>query len=324
MVGRRGIPTLLLLPVFIFGGLFFFAPDASAAIVQCGIQNPYECQLCHVVALINSLISFFLYLATSIAALLFAYAGFLYFTSGGSEENVGKAKTIFKDVLIGFIIALCAWLIIDTLLRTLAKGQFSGPNLGKIECVSNRQISPTGSTGAVGGIVQTAPYNANIGTSDCAPGNLQSPTGATWDTQQRQVFSCIAVNESGCQPGIQNSGSSAVGMYQILVGYNNNGVGDTGHNLDFASCTQAAQSAGYSVSGNLNCGSAFRGSKVVDQNLYNACIAAAKNVQCNTDAAQWLYQTSCKSGSSGSCYSPWLGSGDIGGKNQSCVQKYSQ
>ena len=196
MVFPKRIPISLLLPVFIFGGFFFFAPEASAAIVQCGLgSNPLGCQLCSLVALIDNVIRFLLFLAAPIAALLFAYAGFLYFTSGGSEENVGKAKTIFKDVLIGFIIALCGYLIVDTLLRTLANEKFTGPGIGKIQCVTGRQITPTGGSSLSGGglVNQAAPYNATIGSGYCAPSNFSSFGGSA------NQMSCICAKESAGQ-----------------------------------------------------------------------------------------------------------------------------
>ena len=47
---------------------------------------------------------------------MFAYAGILFLTSGGSSSAKEKATSIFKKVLFGLIIALAAWLIVTTIL----------------------------------------------------------------------------------------------------------------------------------------------------------------------------------------------------------------
>ncbi len=39
------------------------------------------------------------------------YAGFLYMTAGGNEENTQKAKDMLRNAIIGLIIILSAWAI---------------------------------------------------------------------------------------------------------------------------------------------------------------------------------------------------------------------
>lgn len=39
------------------------------------------------------------------------YAGFLWMTAGGNEENVAKAKTMIRNAVIGFIIIAAAYSI---------------------------------------------------------------------------------------------------------------------------------------------------------------------------------------------------------------------
>jgi hypothetical protein len=70
--------------------------------------------------LINNVIKFLLFtIATPLCALIVAYAGWLYISSSSSEENKGKAKKILTNVVVGYIIALAAFLIVKTLLSTL-------------------------------------------------------------------------------------------------------------------------------------------------------------------------------------------------------------
>lgn len=89
------------------GGLFPGCPKTG-----CGFNE--------LLKLVNKVIHFILFdLAMPIAAIMFAYAGFLLLTSGGNPETKNKAKKIFWNVFIGFVIALAAWLIVKTILSVL-------------------------------------------------------------------------------------------------------------------------------------------------------------------------------------------------------------
>lgn len=84
------------------------------------------CGFDELMKLINKVINFLLFtIAVPLAAIIFAYAGFLLITAGGDPAKATKAKAIIKNLLIGFIIALAAWLIINTILSTLGfQGSF--------------------------------------------------------------------------------------------------------------------------------------------------------------------------------------------------------
>ena len=71
--------------------------------------------------LVNNIITFILvYMAVPIAAIMFAYAGFLLVTAGGGGAGARtKAKGIFTNTLLGLVIAVAAWLIISTILSIL-------------------------------------------------------------------------------------------------------------------------------------------------------------------------------------------------------------
>ena len=72
-------------------------------------------------ALINKVINFILfYMAVPIAAIMFAYAGFLLVTAGGEVAGARtRAKSIFTNTVLGLVIAVAAWLIISTILSIL-------------------------------------------------------------------------------------------------------------------------------------------------------------------------------------------------------------
>jgi len=66
-----------------------------------------------------NLLAFAVTIAVPIAAVAFAYAGFLYLTAGGNSGQISKASGIFLNVGIGFIIVLAAWLIVNFVLNEL-------------------------------------------------------------------------------------------------------------------------------------------------------------------------------------------------------------
>lgn len=73
----------------------------------------------------NRLIDFALAVSVPLAMIVFAYAGFLYLTSAGSQSRMDKAKGLFKPVLIGFLWILTAWLVVSFIIKGLTSSDVS-------------------------------------------------------------------------------------------------------------------------------------------------------------------------------------------------------
>lgn len=94
--------------------------NASGGLVPCSGTDNDPCTFNKLMTLINKVISFLIFtLALPLAAIAFAYAGFLFLTSGGNTENRSKAKGIFTTVFLGLIAAMAAWLIMYTIISSL-------------------------------------------------------------------------------------------------------------------------------------------------------------------------------------------------------------
>lgn len=107
--------VLMILPLMMF-----------AQLVPCGMGDS-QCTLCHLWLLISNVINFILrdiVLPVSVIAIIIA--GILFITAGGSESQIGQAKSVFTGVVWGIVIAFGAWLIVDTIMKSLASGEFSG------------------------------------------------------------------------------------------------------------------------------------------------------------------------------------------------------
>jgi hypothetical protein len=75
-----------------------------------------NCGFNDLLTLVNTFINFILTrLAVPIAAIMFAYAGFLLVFSGGESSKRTKAKDIFINVAIGLVFVAACWLIIHTI-----------------------------------------------------------------------------------------------------------------------------------------------------------------------------------------------------------------
>lgn len=97
------------------GGL---VPCGNAKDAEGNIINP--CDFDYFLFMINKIVTFVLkYLAIPLAALSFAYAGFLLLFSGGQSSQRQKAKGIFMDTVIGLVLVAACWLIISTILSVL-------------------------------------------------------------------------------------------------------------------------------------------------------------------------------------------------------------
>ena len=122
------------------------SPDGG--LVPCGfgsgIQNSTSCQACNLAQLVQNLINFAIGISIPIAAVLFAWAGILYFTSGADPSNKERAKGIFKNAFVGFLIAISAWLVVNTILHTLLSGGSIPQNSWfTVQCSANRPVQGT-------------------------------------------------------------------------------------------------------------------------------------------------------------------------------------
>ncbi len=112
------VPIIFLL-VFLFG---FFVPSAFAGdlgLAQLSGCTGLDCSACNVVSMANGLITWLIGILFVIFALLLAIAGVKLVTSGGNHHALDEAKSSFINAIVGFMIILAAWLIVDTIMRAL-------------------------------------------------------------------------------------------------------------------------------------------------------------------------------------------------------------
>ena len=87
-----------------------------AKIVPCTGVN---CTVCNIAELAQNVLNTGIFIAVFLSAVLFAWAGFKYLSAAGSDGQVKEARGIFLNVLIGLLIILAAWLVVDALMATM-------------------------------------------------------------------------------------------------------------------------------------------------------------------------------------------------------------
>lgn len=112
-------------PLLVFGQTGGGLPRRIVPCDGTSVGGGTECTVCHLAQLAQNIINTGIFITVTASAVLFAYAGFLYLTSA-AQDNISQAKSIFKNVLIGLIVLMSAWLIVDTLMKSVLGGDF-GP-----------------------------------------------------------------------------------------------------------------------------------------------------------------------------------------------------
>ena len=108
----------------LFGLTLFVLPTVSNADTVTGIAqlancSGADCSACNVVYMANGIIKWLIGILCIIFAVLLAIAGVKLVTSGGNPGALDAAKSSFTNAIIGFIIVLAAWLVVDTIIRSL-------------------------------------------------------------------------------------------------------------------------------------------------------------------------------------------------------------
>ncbi len=305
--------------------LLFTLPSfaAAAGLVPCGAAGQESCQLCHTVPLLSNVMQWILTMLAVVAGMMLVYAGFVAVTSAGQTNGLEFVKRTLANIALGVLIALAAWLIVDTFLRGLLNADSYGI-WNEIQCVAQPQPQRYEASGR--GNATLTPYevptedlecdfltnnfNCSAQNQDCiarggTPGEPVNGVvrctfpprpivGGTCTPQADGPCSEAALRaagfgnlapqaaqivgiESGCNPRAQSGSdtttdgrSYSIGIWQINLAVHT--LSCNGQNLN---CPSAFVDNG--TRNNLN----VREYRIVNEALYQQCVTAAMNPQCN-------------------------------------------
>lgn len=90
------------------------------ALIKCDGTVDSPCGFTQLIKLVQDGLNLIFAFAAFIAAAMFMYAGFLMLTAVGNMAQITKAKSIFRRVVIGFLIMFLSFLLVQELLKKLA------------------------------------------------------------------------------------------------------------------------------------------------------------------------------------------------------------
>ena len=161
----NGMKKIFSLGLFMFVVISVFVPHITSArtlfyiwegtTCASGNQGPSEpCGLCDALVVGRNIIEDMFKVSLIIATVFIIYGGFTLMTAGGSEKRVSSAKEIIKNAVIGLLVALTAWLIINTIFGSLITGSATAP-WNVVECGVGSVSGPRETIGGEGTDVKT-------------------------------------------------------------------------------------------------------------------------------------------------------------------------
>lgn len=117
--------------ILIFFLLVLFIPlsTKAAGLVPCGGSDDpstikdesLPCTVCDLLVLFQNVLKKALEFAFLIVIVFIVYGGFCWIFSGGNETNIKAGMKIITNAMIGLMIVLCAWLIVNTVFWLIAQ-----------------------------------------------------------------------------------------------------------------------------------------------------------------------------------------------------------
>jgi len=193
-----GVALLVLMSGFL---LFISFADAQASLVNCGRTGTGfddRCRLCDLIVGIKGIIDWGRSIMVAIALTAIVAGVIMYIVSAGNQQMMESAKNIIKQALIGVVIVLTAWLIVNTSMWLLASKSdldIGATSWDSFTCeYSNSQASGGGGT-----------------TGGGATGGGSAPT-AMDEINKRNLLTAagVGVNNTNCDPG-ETTGCTTIG-----------------------------------------------------------------------------------------------------------------
>lgn len=105
------------------------APQPVSAVAECGVDDPLGLDCAASTGLTNQdprlvvgrIINVSLTLLGTIAVALIVYAGFLWMTAAGNDDQITKARGIIYAAVIGLVIILSAYAITNFIIGNIYK-----------------------------------------------------------------------------------------------------------------------------------------------------------------------------------------------------------
>lgn len=137
----------ILLPILVFG-ICALVPHAASAAGNATFFGPIIPPACHcdtaqlgyasapdwgcVLQVIQNAMNFAISLGFIIFVLVLAYAGVLFIANPANPSARETGKTVIVNALVGLLVALCSWLLVDFVMKTLYHPEASGTGVAQL------------------------------------------------------------------------------------------------------------------------------------------------------------------------------------------------
>ena len=288
--------VIIFICLLVFGLFLWSSTEVWAQIVPAGTNNysPEGYGTCEAVDLANNVIKFLFGMASLFAVIVFVYAGFLMVSSRGDAGQVQKAKGMFTNVIIGFVIMLAAFLIVNTVLGILLGTGSKALHWQTLEC------SYAYKAGEASFDVTLTKDEVSVILASLDPLLVEATAGAcdgelidnVWGAQSAAA-KCIIKNESAC-------GATPISVTDISkVDRNPFSFGA----MQINTTVHVVRGCTWLGIPDLDCKDAWSGknynARVVNQALYKQCRDALLNPACNMINGKRIYKESNNS------WKPW-------------------
>ncbi len=174
------------------GLLLVTAPIYAAGIVPACAP---DCKACDFVQLGQNIIDWFIKVAASVIALTFAWGGAKMVMSGGDTGAVSSARSMMTNAVVGFMILMAGYLIVDTVLKLFLNDQSYGV-WNKVQCT----VAPPSTTGTTPNVIGApsgqGPVSTTGLTQDAAMNRLSGAGIAVTSSSGAVKADCTGT--SGC------------------------------------------------------------------------------------------------------------------------------
>lgn len=94
----------------------------AAGLVPCGGEGETECNSCQIIRLGDRVFDWLIGVLTAIFILIIVVNGIRLLSSNGNVSAMKQSRSMITNAIIGFIIVLGAWTLVDLLLKFLLAG----------------------------------------------------------------------------------------------------------------------------------------------------------------------------------------------------------
>lgn len=287
-----GFATVMLVPLSVHAAeLPLFSQGWSLVPEAC---RDCACGFAGVLAIVQNAMNAMISLGIVVMTLIVAYAGITFMTASTNPEAKSKAKNMMINAVVGMLIVLSAWLIVDFVMKALYNPNLAGWGpwntiLGDSDgktCIEAKTLSPLFS----GSITAAPATTGSSGGNYTAGGTCTPQTSGACAASNFSAFGTAASEASEICNAESHGNASAVsgtdklgdgtpysfGLFQINI---------TANRVAGLNCPNAFSKKSCTVS---SCGPGS-GAHVVNAALYNQCVAAAKKPANNIAAAHDIY-----------------------------------